>query len=93
MSRVLGNVEDPYISQATKDKVKEAAYSMGYKKNVIAKALASGKTNIIEIQIPVYYTEINSTISKKATIYSVFREDIMKEIIWLCQRQKRISMC
>lgn len=60
VSRVLGNVEDPYISQATKDKVKEAAYSMGYKKNVIAKALASGRTNIIEIQIPVYYTEINS---------------------------------
>ena len=66
VSRVLREVEDPYISEATKKKVRETALHMGYRKNIIAQALTGGKTNLIEVQIPFYYITLNTELLKCA---------------------------
>ena len=77
VSRVLGKVDDPFISEATKKKVREAALYMGYKKNIVAQALTNGKTNLIEIQVPFGYAGLNAqflSLANKTGYQLTFRD-------------------
>ena len=49
-SKVLSNT--PYFSDATRDKVIEAVEELGYRPNLAARALSSGKTHIIAVVFP-----------------------------------------
>ncbi len=44
VSRVLNKRDDPFISKATRDRIIDIAQKMGYRPNVQAQALVSGKT-------------------------------------------------
>lgn len=56
VSKVLSNT--PYFSDATRDKVVEAVEALGYRPNLAARALSSGKTNIIAVVFPFIYDTI-----------------------------------
>ena len=56
VSKVLSNT--PYFSDATRDKVMEAVEALGYRPNLAARALSSGKTNIIAVVFPYIYDTI-----------------------------------
>lgn len=50
VSKVIGN--KPYVSEETRARVKEAIAAVGYVPNLAARALSSGKTNIIALVFP-----------------------------------------
>lgn len=52
VSRVLSKREDPFISEATRDRVMATAQEMGYRPNRLARALATGKTHMITLWTP-----------------------------------------
>lgn len=56
VSKVLSNT--PYFSDATRIKVLEAVKELGYRPNLAARALSSGKTNIIAVVFPHIYDTI-----------------------------------
>ncbi|MGJ3239109.1 MAG: LacI family DNA-binding transcriptional regulator [Anaerolineae bacterium] len=56
VSKVLSNT--PYFSETTRDKVLEAVAALGYRPNMAARALSSGKTNIIAVVFPFIYDAI-----------------------------------
>ncbi len=56
VSKVLSNT--PYFSEATREKVMEAVRELGYRPNLAARALSSGKTNIIAVVFPFIYDTI-----------------------------------
>lgn len=56
VSKVLSNT--PYFTEATRDKVMEAVRELGYRPNLAARALSSGKTNIIAVVFPFIYDTI-----------------------------------
>lgn len=56
VSKVLSNT--PYVSDATKAKVLEAVEALGYRPNLAARALSSGKTHIIAVVFPYIYDAI-----------------------------------
>ena len=56
VSKVLSNT--PYFSEATRDKVMTAVKELGYRPNLAARALSSGKTNIIAVVFPFIYDTI-----------------------------------
>lgn len=58
VSKVLSNT--PYFSDTTRDKVMKAVKELGYRPNLAARALSSGKTHIIAVVFPF----INDTIFK-----------------------------
>ncbi len=49
VSRILNGIDDPLISEATRKRVTEVAKAMGYKPNAVARALVSGRTNIVAL--------------------------------------------
>lgn len=61
----------PLVNQKTKERVLETAKEMGYTPNMIAKSLATSKTNTIGIVIPdihiVFYADLLKTVDKIAT--------------------------
>ena len=59
VSRALNN--NPRISQATKDKIRELALKMGYQPNSIASNLRNRKTNTIGIVVPLINRHFFST--------------------------------
>lgn len=56
VSKVLSNT--PYFSDTTRDRVMEAVEAIGYRPNLAARALSSGKTNIIAVVFPYIYDTI-----------------------------------
>lgn len=56
VSKVLSNT--PYFSDATRDKVMQAVAEVGYIPNLAARALTTGKTNIIGVVFPYIYETI-----------------------------------
>ncbi len=56
VSKVLSNT--PYFSEETRRKVLQAVDELGYIPNLAARALASGKTNIIAVVFPYVYDAI-----------------------------------
>src|SRR5215207_9299732 len=56
VSKVLSNT--PYVSDATKAKVLEAVEALGYRPNLAARALSSGKTHIIAVVFPYIFDAI-----------------------------------
>ncbi|MEO1286912.1 MAG: LacI family DNA-binding transcriptional regulator [Chloroflexota bacterium] len=56
VSKVLSNT--PYFSDATRHKVMDAVRELGYRPNLAARALSSGKTNIIAVVFPFIYDAI-----------------------------------
>ncbi len=62
VSRVLNDLGDPYISEATKRNVINTAKELGYQPNKFARALATGKTQIISLLTydvyPLYYAKV-----------------------------------
>jgi LacI family transcriptional regulator len=52
VSYVLNNREDVSIPQTTRDRVHRAASQLGYRRNVIARSLVSGKTRTIGVIVP-----------------------------------------
>ena len=87
VSRVLNDVETNFISEDTKKKVRFAAYTMGYRKNMIAQALTGGKTNIIDLQIPATYSNIIENFQNLSlkTPYQLLFRDV--ELLYLSDRQ------
>ncbi len=59
VSRALNN--NPRISQATKDRIRELALKMGYQPNIIASNLRNRKTNTIGIVVPLINRHFFST--------------------------------
>lgn len=53
VSKVLSNT--PYVSEATREKVLAAVHNLGYRPNLAARALSSGKTHIIAVVFPYIY--------------------------------------
>lgn len=51
VSRVLSGVKSPFISEATRERVRKAAEEMGYKLNPLARSLATGKTQTVSVWI------------------------------------------
>ena len=49
VSRALNRPDDPIISEATRHRVLETALEMGYRPNTSARALATGRTNLISL--------------------------------------------
>jgi len=49
--------DSPRVKPTTKEKVKKAADKLGYKPNIIAQALARGKTNVIAYLVPSLVSE------------------------------------
>lgn len=56
VSKVLSNT--PYFTDATRDKVMLAVKEIGYRPNLAARALSSGKTHIIAVVFPHVYDTI-----------------------------------
>ena len=56
VSKVLSNT--PYFTDETRDKVMKAVDELGYIPNLAARALSSGKTNIIAVVFPYVYDRI-----------------------------------
>lgn len=56
VSKVLSNT--PYFTDQTRDRVMEAVQELGYRPNLAARALASGKTHIIAVVFPYVYDAI-----------------------------------
>jgi len=56
VSKVLSNT--PYFSEATRQKVMVAVEALGYRPNLAARALSSGKTNIIAVVFPFIHDTI-----------------------------------
>lgn len=56
VSKVLSNT--PYVSEDTRAKVLLAVQEIGYRPNLAARALSSGKTNIIAVVFPYVYDAI-----------------------------------
>lgn len=56
VSKVLSNT--PYFSEATREKVMEAVRELDYRPNLAARALSSGKTNIVAVVFPFIYDAI-----------------------------------
>jgi len=56
VSKVLSNT--PYVSDKTRAKVMQAIHELGYRPNLAARALSSGKTNIIAVVFPYIYDAI-----------------------------------
>lgn len=67
VSKVLSNT--PYFSEATRKKVMKAVEEVGYIPNLAARALTTGKTNIIGVVFPYIY----ETIFEDAMIMSMLR--------------------
>ena len=78
VSRVLNDVETNFISEETRKQVRFAAYTMGYRKNMIAQALTGGKTNIIDMHISANYMDIINHFQNLAlqTPYQLFFRDV-----------------
>ncbi len=72
VSRVLNRADDPFISEKTRNKIQEVAKLMGYTVNRAARTLATGKTNLIEIQIPPFQS-YNVEVSR--TLHDILRAD------------------
>jgi LacI family transcriptional regulator len=49
VSRVLSGVESPFISEATRARVRQAAEELGYKMNPLARSLATGRTHTVAV--------------------------------------------
>jgi LacI family transcriptional regulator len=49
VSRVLNGRDDPFISEATRQRVKAAAEEMGYRPSRTARALVTGRTHLISL--------------------------------------------
>lgn len=56
VSKVLSNT--PYVSDSTRDKVLDAVEALGYRPNLAARALSSGKTTIVAVVFPHIYDTI-----------------------------------
>lgn len=56
VSKVLSNT--PYFTEETRQKVVEAVKALGYRPNLAARALSSGKTHIIAVVFPYIYDAI-----------------------------------
>ncbi len=56
VSKVLSNT--PYFSDSTRDKVMDAVRALDYRPNLAARALSSGKTNIIAVVFPYIFDAI-----------------------------------
>ena len=56
VSKVLSNT--PYVSDKTRAKVLSAVQALGYRPNLAARALSSGKTHIIAVVFPYIYDAI-----------------------------------
>ncbi len=67
VSKVLSNT--PYFSEATREKVMKAVDDVGYIPNLAARALTTGKTNIIGVVFPYIY----ETIFEDVTVMSMLR--------------------
>ena len=67
VSKVLSNT--PYFSEATRKKVMKAVEDVGYVPNLAARALTTGKTNIIGVVFPYIY----ETIFEDVMIMSMLR--------------------
>jgi DNA-binding LacI/PurR family transcriptional regulator len=52
VSRVLSKADDPFISDSTRARVSSKATELGYVPNRAARALVTGRTDIIELQLP-----------------------------------------
>lgn len=63
--------DNPRISQVTKARIRKAIKSMGYKPNQLARALATGKSNLIGVIVPNssdhYYAEVIRAIEDSAS--------------------------
>lgn len=56
VSKVLSNT--PYVSEETRQKVMQAIAELDYTPNLVARALSSGKTNIVTVVFPIVYDAI-----------------------------------
>nr|MBA3847973.1 LacI family DNA-binding transcriptional regulator [Planctomycetota bacterium] len=55
VSRSLARREDPFISQATRERVLVAADELGYQANRAARALATGSTRMIGLRVAHFF--------------------------------------
>ncbi|MCS6834418.1 MAG: LacI family transcriptional regulator [Anaerolineae bacterium] len=53
VSKVISNT--PYVAEATRQKVLDAIQELGYRPNLAARALSSGKTHIVAVVFPYVY--------------------------------------
>lgn len=49
VSRALNRTDDPFISELTRVRVREAAASMGYRPNIAARGLVTGRTGLLAL--------------------------------------------
>lgn len=56
VSRVLNRKDDHLISEATRARVRQTARDMGYRPNLAARALATGRTRTVAVWMPTLYT-------------------------------------
>ncbi len=68
VSRVLSQVDNPAVKLITRKRVEEAALRMGYQANRSARALASGRTNIIGLWISHLNTSVYSQIAQACRV-------------------------
>lgn len=83
VSFVLNNSQNAMISDATRQRVLEAARDMGYQPNLAARALVTGRTNIVGLWIPnlmSYYTKIADYAQQNLNRdgYEMMTSDVMR---------------
>jgi DNA-binding LacI/PurR family transcriptional regulator len=52
VSRVVNNADDLFISEKTRARVLDVVHKMGYRPNHAARALATGRTNVVALWMP-----------------------------------------
>jgi DNA-binding LacI/PurR family transcriptional regulator len=62
VSRVLNNHTGGYTSLATRERIRETAARMGYRPNLMARALATGRTGLISVWVPRPYAPYYASI-------------------------------
>ncbi|BCM92515.1 catabolite control protein A [Abditibacteriota bacterium] len=84
VSRVLSSVDNTLVKPATRIRVEEAALRMGYRPNRNARALASGRTNIIGLWISHLNTSVYSQIAQacRVAVQEAGMEISISEMDW-----------
>lgn len=93
VSKVLSGRESAFISEATRQKVLETAREMGYRPNRVARALVTGKTDIISLwaeTLAPYHTEVVNLLMDQMRPYGfeLIVTDMVKHPDWRAYCEK-----
>jgi len=68
VSRILNDRTDMVISAETRRRVRQIACDLGYRPNAMAQALATGKTNMVGLWIPISHRPCYSNVIQQALV-------------------------